>query len=82
MNAALFFPLIGAVVLLAILGALLLLGKTRRMERITPLAGLAFGFVLAGLLFGGTSRWIGDGLMGTGMLIALVDIIRNLKRPV
>lgn len=49
--------------------------------RLSPLAGLAFGLVLAGLFFA-EHRLVGYGLMGAGLLLAVVDIInRSRKHP-
>jgi hypothetical protein len=48
----------------------------KRETRLTPLAGLAFGFVLAGLFFG-EDRLIGYGLMGVGVVLAIVDIFNR-----
>jgi hypothetical protein len=52
--------------------------KKSREQRLTPLAGLAFGFILAGLFFG-AERLIGYGLTGIGVILAVVDIIRRLQ---
>ena len=52
--------------------------KNRKENRLTPLAGLAFGFVLAGILFG-DDRLIGYGLMGVGVIQAVIDMFRRLK---
>lgn len=45
-------------------------------NRLSPLAGLAFGFVLSGLLTG-DDRFIGYSLIGIGVVIAVIDIIRK-----
>jgi hypothetical protein len=55
--------------------------RSGRPQRLTPLAGLAFAFVLAGILFG-EDRFVGYGLMGVGVLLALIDIIRKSRGPV
>jgi len=52
--------------------------KKRQQSRLTPLAGLAFGFILAGLFFG-DDRMIGYGLLGIGVILAVIDIVRRLK---
>jgi hypothetical protein len=50
-------------------------------NRLTPWAGLAFAFVVAGILFG-EDRLIGYGLMGAGVVLAVVDIVNRSKgRP-
>ena len=52
--------------------------KKRQQSRLAPLAGLAFGFILAGLFFG-DDRMIGYGLLGIGVILAVIDIVRRLK---
>ena len=47
-------------------------------KRLTPLAGLAFGTILAGLVFG-EERLIGYSLIGVGVILAIIDIIRKMK---
>ena len=50
--------------------------NNRKENRLTPMAGLAFGFVLAGILFG-DDRLIGYGLMGVGVILAVIDIVKR-----
>jgi hypothetical protein len=64
-----------SIVILAIVALLVFfVSKNRKENRLTPLAGLAFGFVLAGIFFG-NDRLIGYGLMGVGVLIALEPVM-------
>jgi hypothetical protein len=67
------FIALSVVVLAAILVLVFIVGRRRRETRLTPLAGLAFAFVLAGIIFG-DDRLIGYGLLGIGVMLALVDI--------
>jgi hypothetical protein len=71
-----------SVVVLAIVAVLaFFIRKGRNENRLTPLAGLAFAFVVAGILFG-DDRLIGYGLMGVGVVLAVVDIVnRSRGRP-
>ena len=55
-------------------------GPTNRSKRLTPLAGLAFGFVIAGIVFG-DNRLIAYSLMGVGVTLAIVDNILVRRRP-
>lgn len=48
-------------------------------KQLTPLAGLAFGFVLAGILFG-EERIIGYTLLGAGVLLAVIDMVMKLRQ--
>jgi hypothetical protein len=67
------------IVMLAIIAILVfVINKKKQDQKLTPVAGLAFGFVLAGLFFG-KQRLIGYGLLGIGLIIAIIDIVRKSK---
>ncbi|MCK4808922.1 MAG: hypothetical protein KAI67_03465 [Candidatus Pacebacteria bacterium] len=69
-----------SIVILAIIALLVFfLSKNKKDKKLTPLAGLAFGFILAGILFGDTGL-VGYSLMGTGIVLAVIDIIIKLKK--
>jgi hypothetical protein len=78
MESSRIFIAVALVVLLVIYLVIYFLKGKRSGARLSPLAGLAFGFVLAGILFG-ENRLVGYGLMGIGVLLALVDIFRKQK---
>lgn len=62
-----------AIVTLAVVAFLVFfVNKNGKKYRLTPLASLAFAFVLAGIFFG-DDRFIGYGLMGVGVLLAVID---------
>jgi hypothetical protein len=68
-----------SIVVLAVIALLVfVVGKKGRGQRLTPLASLAFAFVLAGILFG-ENRLVGYGLMGVGVVLAIVDIFNKSK---
>jgi hypothetical protein len=68
-----------SIVALAIIAILLFsVFKNKEAKKLTPLAGLAFGFVLAGLFFG-NDRLIGYSLLGIGVILAIIDIVRKMK---
>ena len=52
MNTSQIFIVVSIVVLASITLLALFIGKSRKENSLTPLAGPAFGFVLAGILFG------------------------------
>jgi hypothetical protein len=52
MNSSQIFIALSIVVLAVIALLVFFLGRSRKVKRFTPLAGLAFGFVLAGIIFG------------------------------
>lgn len=53
--------------------------RQRMMRRLTPLAGVAMALVVAGIFFG-AERWLGYGLMGTGVALAVVDAVLRSRR--
>jgi amino acid transporter len=79
MNASLPFILISISVIVIVAVLFFFVSKNRNENRLTPLAGLAFGFILAGILFGEV-KVLGYGLMGVGVIIALIDIINGARR--
>jgi amino acid transporter len=78
MNASLPFILISIIVIVIIAVLFFFVSKNRSENRLTPLAGLAFGFILAGILFG-ENRYLGYCLMGVGVIIAVIDIINGAR---
>ena len=79
MNASQIYIVI-AIVALGVIAGLVYFAGRRKEQRLTPLAGLAFAFVLAGIIFG-QERWLGYGLMGIGVILAVVDMFRKGKTP-
>jgi dipeptide/tripeptide permease len=79
MESSQIYILISIIVLLVIGVMVFLIRKNKRQKQLTPLAGLAFGFILLGIIFG-DSRLVGYSLMGIGVLLAVVDMFRKLKK--
>jgi hypothetical protein len=71
--------LISLVVLAVVAALVFFVRKDRAENRLSPLAGLAFGFILAGILFG-QERLLGYALMGIGVTLAVVDMLRRSRR--
>ena len=67
-----------SIVMLAIV-AILFLAARKNKKKLTPLAGLAWAFVLAGIIFG-EDRLIGYSLMGVGVVLALINMFIQSKR--
>ena len=78
MNTSQIFIAVSIVVLAVIALLVFFFGRSRKENRLTPLAGLAFGFVLAGIIFG-DERLIGYSLMGIGVLLAVIDMYRRSR---
>ena len=53
--------------------------KNKKQKRLSPLAGLSFVFVIAGIVFG-DDRLIGYSLIGVGIVLAVVGIIMKSKK--
>jgi len=68
-----------AIVAVAAVVVLLFLARRKAgQQKLTPLAGLAFAFVLAGLFFG-ERRTMGYGLIAVGVALAIVDMVRKTR---
>lgn len=76
MNISVMYILIAIVVLIIVAAMVFFLRVNHNDKRLTPLAGLAFAFVLAGLIFG-QERIVGYGLMGVGVILAIIDMIKK-----
>ena len=73
MEASTLFIIIAIVTLAAI--AALWFFQIRPHAALSPLAGLAFGLVIAGIVFGDDPRWLGYGLFAIGILVAFADMM-------
>jgi hypothetical protein len=78
MNISQIWIAVSIIVLAVIAFLVFFVNKNRKEKSLTPLASLAFAFVLAGMFFG-DNRLIGYGLMGVGVLLAVVDIFNKSK---
>jgi hypothetical protein len=63
-----------AIIVLAVIALIVFVYKGKTRKRLTPLASLAFAFVLAGIIFG-EDRLIGYSLMGIGFILAIIDAV-------
>lgn len=68
-------------ILVLVMVALLiyLTGRKGTAKPLSPLAGLAFGFIIAGLVFG-EQHWFGYALLGMGVILAVIDMIQKSKQ--
>jgi len=79
MNASQIYIAIAILTLFVLFILLFVMRRANMKSSLSPLAGLAFAFVLAGLFFG-DDRMPGYGLMGIGVVIAIIDIVKQLKK--
>jgi RsiW-degrading membrane proteinase PrsW (M82 family) len=78
MNTSRIFIAVSIIVLAAIAVLVFFVRRERRDNRLTPLASLAFGFVLAGIIFG-DERLLGYSLLGVGVILAVADMLRRSR---
>jgi len=70
---------ISIIALLIIAALVFFVKKNKKQKRLSTLAGLSFVFVIAGIVFG-DDRLTGYGLIGVGIILAVVDIIMKSKK--
>jgi len=54
-------------------------GRSLKDKRLTPLASLAFGFILAGLFFG-NNLYVGYTFIAIGLVLAIADIYMKSRK--
>lgn len=63
-----------AIIVIALIFVLIYFsGKNRRHRKLSPIAGVAFAFIVAGIIFG-EDRLLGYSLIGAGIVLAIWDI--------
>jgi 1,4-dihydroxy-2-naphthoate octaprenyltransferase len=79
MNASQIYILI-SIIALAIIAIVVILGRKKEQKPFSKLATFAFVFIMAGIIFG-DDRLIGYSLIGVGVVLAIIDIVKKLKKP-
>ena len=79
MNPSQIYIVISIVVLAIISLLVFFVNKNKKDKKLTRLTSLAFGFIIVGIIFG-YSGLVSYSLMGTGVVLAVIDIILKLKR--
>jgi len=77
MNASQIYIAISIVVLALIAILVFFIGKNKKEKKLSKLAGLSFAFIIAGIVFG-EDRFLGYSLMGFGVILAIIDIIKKM----
>lgn len=74
------YYIVVTIVILAVSGLwFLVVSENRKNDRLTPLAGLAFGCFIAGIVFGDGMPF-GYIFIGLGIILALVDMLKKKKK--
>lgn len=69
-----------SIAVLAIIALLVLFGNRKKQSKnFTALAGIAFACILVGSFFG-ENRLIGYSLIGVGVILAVVDICKKVRK--
>jgi len=74
------FYILISIVAIAIVAAILVLTGKVIPKPFSKLATFAFIFVLAGIFFGSDDRSIGYGLIGIGVILAVIDMFMKVKK--
>lgn len=79
MSASQIYVLLSIIVLAIIAFLLVVVHKNKMGRRLTPLAGLAFALIVAGIVFG--DNWqMCYGLLAGGILLAVGDMIIKWRK--
>jgi uncharacterized membrane protein len=68
-----------SIIALAIIAIVVILRRKKEQKPLSKLAVFAFGFVIAGIIFG-DDRLIGYSLISTGVIIAIADMVKKSKQ--
>ena len=74
MPAGTIFLILSILALVTIVAFVFLIKRSPERKRLSPLTGVAFAFIIAGMLFE-DNRFIGYALLGVGIIISVLDII-------
>lgn len=78
MNNSFVFTIISIIILVAILTLFFLFKKQEKKIKLTKLTSLSLFFIIAGIIFN-EGRLIGYSLLGVGVVLAMIDIVRKRK---
>jgi hypothetical protein len=69
-----------SILVLAIIWVILIYtGKVKPKKKFSKIAQIAIFLVIAGTIFS-DNPWLGYGLIGAGVALSIIDIIRNRKK--
>ena len=78
MDASQIYMIISIATLVIVALLVFFLARSKKEKTFTPMTDLAFGFILTGMLFG-SDRLFNYSMMGTGVILAFVDMFRKLR---
>ena len=78
MNASQNHIVLSVAILVVVALLVFFVARSKQEKMLTPVTALAFGFVLTGMLFG-NNRLFNYIMMGIGVILAVVDMIRKLQ---
>ena len=78
MNASQIHIVLSVAILVVVALLVFFVARSKQEKMLTPITVLAFGFVLTGMLFG-NNRLFNYSMMGIGVILAVVDMIRKLQ---
>ena len=78
MNASQIYIVLSVAVFVIVALLVFFVASKKHEQAFTPITILAFGFILTGMLFG-NNRLFNYSMMGIGMILAVVDMIRKLQ---
>jgi len=78
MDLSSIFLLIGLVALVIIALLAIYAAKKKKQDKPYKIAFIAFFLVILGIVLG-NNEWLGYSLIGAGVILAIIDIIRSLK---
>ena len=78
-NASVIYIMISLIILAIIVILEIFTLKKRKQRKSSRLATLAMTLVVLGIVFG-DNPLIGYGFIGAGMILGIIDIIKNLKK--
>ncbi len=79
MEASQVYIMIAVAAMVVVLLVVFFLRKDKMGERLTPLASFSLILVIAGII-NADNRLLGYSLIGAGILLAIVDIIKKSKK--
>ena len=78
MNTSQIYIVLSVVVLVIVALLVFFIARSKKEKVLTPVTALAFGFILAGMLYS-NDRLFNYSLMGIGVILSIVDMFRKLR---